>query len=158
MCEFLVMLHMDINLNLLCAAGLASRRSADPYSLRVAADARCDHPQRRPDACSRLAPGRRRRVGGPAGIRLEVGEVAVSLRDAKTILVCSHACGLILLRGCYGNQFEGLSQDSGVSRQGASQSHNTGATRPRTQQGKRSKGRHGDKRTRYLGDIDIFVT
>lgn len=60
---------------------------------------------------------------------------------------------MFLHRGRYGNQFEGLKQqDSGCH--GASQSHNTGVTHLKTQQGKRSKGRHGDKRVRY----DNFYT
>lgn len=64
-----------------------------------------------------------------------------------TLLLRSHASGSFLHRGRYGNQFEGLSQqDCGVS-----QSHNPGPANPRTQQGKRSKGRHGDKRARYAG-------
>ncbi|XP_029688960.1 homeodomain-interacting protein kinase 1 isoform X3 [Takifugu rubripes] len=50
-------------------------------------------------------------------------------------------------RGRYGNQFEGLNQqDSGFGRHGAPQGHSTGATHSKTQTGKRSKGRHGDKR------------
>lgn len=60
---------------------------------------------------------------------------------------------MFLHRGRYGNQFECLNQqDSG--RHGASQSHNTGVTHLKTQQGKRSKGRHGDKRVRY-DNIDM---
>lgn len=74
-----------------------------------------------------------------------MGRVAVVC--VTTLLLRSHASGLILHRGRYGNQFEGLSQqDAGVS-----QSHNPGPANPRTQQGKRSKGRHGDKRARYAG-------
>lgn len=101
-------------------------------------------------------------VDSPLGAGVSEGQQASGWRSVggftesllKMILVCPHACGWILHRGRYGNQFEGLSQqDSGVSRQGASQSHNTGATHPRTQQGKRSKGRHGDKRARYPGDV-----
>lgn len=143
--------HVILNLNIhLCVAGLASRCPADPDPLLLAADAHYDHPQHG------LAHGSRR-VRGPAGNRLEVRRVAVSLCAGKMVLPRSHACRLILHRGRYGNQFEGLSQqDSGISCQGPPQTHNTGATHPRTQQGKRSKGRHGDKRARY-GNVDIYV-
>lgn len=70
-------------------------------------------------------------------------------RAGSAILVCSDVSRMFLHRGRYGNQFEGLNQqDSGFGRHGASQSHNAGVTQ-KTQQGKRSKGRHGDKRVRY---------
>ncbi|KAF7666124.1 hypothetical protein LDENG_00120810 [Lucifuga dentata] len=57
-------------------------------------------------------------------------------------------------RGRHGSQYDGLNQqDSGVGRHAASQNHNSGAAHSRSQQGKRSKARHADSRTRPVSSV-----
>ncbi|XP_034029323.1 homeodomain-interacting protein kinase 1 isoform X2 [Thalassophryne amazonica] len=62
-------------------------------------------------------------------------------------------------RGRHANQYDGVSQqESSVGRHAASQSHSSRATQSRSQQGKRSKARHADTRTRPLSSVHSTTT
>ncbi|XP_042347578.1 homeodomain-interacting protein kinase 1 isoform X3 [Plectropomus leopardus] len=61
-------------------------------------------------------------------------------------------------RGRHGSQYDGVGQqDSGAGRHAASQSHNSGATHSRSQQGKRSKARHAESRARPVSSATTVV-